>query len=340
MESSGVEEDWDPVGAQEYAALLTAVFGDSDTDEDSTDQHYCAEDKVDIESDDEYVWDQVEEVEGLWHCSKFLSIKQQQCLLEAIESEGWFCDHLHNQAMRFGDLPGWAQDLSILIQRRSGGQNRLEGLEHQNSDQCSEIDGPDEFREITSPFPFRILERDPFFDQMIVNMYQPGEGISAHVDLLRFEDGIAVVSLESACVMSFRPVSKSLNGVEDTRTKPALDPHHHSSPGYGNFANTKEMPSSRSLLCRQLYSSGTIPQARPDKSQSFTCELDPESGSVKRVDVLLNPGDLITASGPARYNWTHEINRSKGNQVWKEQPIVQQRRVSVTLRRLCPQKDV
>ncbi|CAM6127983.1 unnamed protein product [Calypogeia fissa] len=285
MESSGVEEDWDPVGAQEYAALLTAVFGDLDTDEDSTDQHYCAEDKVDIESDDEYVWDQVEEVEGLWHCSNFLSIKQQQCLLEAIESEGWFCDHLHNQAMRFGDLPGWAKDLSILIQRRSGGQNRLEGLKHQNSDQCSEIDGPDEFRGITSPFPFRILERDPFFDQMIVNMYQPGEGISAHVDLLRFEDGIAVVSLESACVMSFRP-------------------------------------------------------ARPHKSESYTCELNPESGSVKRVDVLLNPGDLIIASGPARYNWTHEINRSKGNQVWKEQPIVQQRRVSVTLRRLCPQTDV
>ncbi|CAM6087874.1 unnamed protein product [Calypogeia fissa] len=31
MESSGVEEDWDPDGAQEYTAKLTAVFGDSDT---------------------------------------------------------------------------------------------------------------------------------------------------------------------------------------------------------------------------------------------------------------------------------------------------------------------
>ncbi|CAM6086526.1 unnamed protein product [Calypogeia fissa] len=67
----------------------------------------------------------------------------------------------------------------------------------------------------------------------------------------------------------------------------------------------------------------------------------PGEGISAHVDLLrFEDGDLIIASGPAGYNWTHEISRSKGNQVWKEQPIVQQRRVSVTLRRLCPQKDV
>lgn len=40
--------------------------------------------------------------------------------------------------------------------------------------------------------------------QAILNLYQPGEGISAHVDLLdRFGDGIVGVSLGSGCVMQF-----------------------------------------------------------------------------------------------------------------------------------------
>ncbi|BAU02284.1 hypothetical protein VIGAN_11178200 [Vigna angularis var. angularis] len=38
---------------------------------------------------------------------------------------------------------------------------------------------------------------------MIANIYQPSQGICAHIDLLRFDDGIAILSLESDCVMHF-----------------------------------------------------------------------------------------------------------------------------------------
>ena len=41
------------------------------------------------------------------------------------------------------------------------------------------------------------------FDQLTANVYEPGEGICAHVDLHKFEDGIAIVSLGSAAVMDF-----------------------------------------------------------------------------------------------------------------------------------------
>lgn len=77
--------------------------------------------------------------------------------------------------MRFGDLPLWAKDLSTLIQSRSGLQSSVECLESQAPDQHSEKDGPKEVRESASLFPGRILEREPLFDQMIVNLYQPGE---------------------------------------------------------------------------------------------------------------------------------------------------------------------
>lgn len=50
--------------------------------------------------------------------------------------------------------------------------------------------------------------------QIILNHYLPGEGITAHVDLLkRYGDGIIGVSFNSGCSMQFESVSTTLEGV-------------------------------------------------------------------------------------------------------------------------------
>ncbi|CAD6928315.1 unnamed protein product [Tilletia controversa] len=49
--------------------------------------------------------------------------------------------------------------------------------------------------------------------QVIINMYDPGQGISPHVDLLRrFGDGILICSFLSGTVMDFRPADASVGG--------------------------------------------------------------------------------------------------------------------------------
>ncbi|KAH0588210.1 hypothetical protein J132_02130 [Termitomyces sp. J132] len=49
--------------------------------------------------------------------------------------------------------------------------------------------------------------------QAILNLYQPGEGITPHLDLLqRFGDGIIGVSLGSGCVMQFARVRENAGG--------------------------------------------------------------------------------------------------------------------------------
>lgn len=53
----------------------------------------------------------------------------------------------------------------------------------------------------------QVQQRQPVFDQLIVNRYQPGEGIQPHVDLLRFEDGVAVMSLGGPAIMTFTHVA-------------------------------------------------------------------------------------------------------------------------------------
>ncbi|XP_010429769.1 PREDICTED: uncharacterized protein P8A3.02c [Camelina sativa] len=155
------------------AENLRAAFGDSSDDDDVVDEAIG----------DTKVWERVEEINGLWLCRKFLSIAHQSVLLSAILSEGWFVEESINQAMRFGNLPSWAIELSDLI------RETVESVD-------------------LRLLPSDLLWREPLFDQLIVNLYQPGEGICAHVDLLRFEDGIAIVSLESPCVMRFSPAEK------------------------------------------------------------------------------------------------------------------------------------
>ncbi|KAL2945422.1 Uncharacterized protein RDABS01_006180 [Bienertia sinuspersici] len=96
------------------------------------------------------------------------------------------------------------------------------------------------------------------------------QGICAHVDLMRFEDGIAIVSLESPCVMHFSPTDGD----------------------------------------------GEVPVAM-------------------KIPVYLTPGSLVIMWGDARYKWKHEINRKPGFQVWEGQELNQQKRTSITLRKLC-----
>ncbi|KAL0371423.1 UNVERIFIED_CONTAM: hypothetical protein Sangu_0460400 [Sesamum angustifolium] len=43
------------------------------------------------------------------------------------------------------------------------------------------------------------------------------QGICAHVDLMRFEDGIAIISLESSCVMHFSPAKAEISHLENVK---------------------------------------------------------------------------------------------------------------------------
>ncbi|KAI4349644.1 hypothetical protein L6164_010208 [Bauhinia variegata] len=153
------------------------------------------------------IWERIDQIKGLWVCRDFLSPQKQSCLLCEIQNEGWFREASNNQAMRFGDLPAWATELSNSIRE-------LVLLSDSNFD-LVELD-TFEGNEEACLFPSALLWRYPLFDQLIVNVYNPGEGICAHVDLLRFEDGIAIVSLESSCVMHFTKV-ETAGGIEMER---------------------------------------------------------------------------------------------------------------------------
>ncbi|CAO3641081.1 unnamed protein product [Cunninghamella blakesleeana] len=57
-------------------------------------------------------------------------------------------------------------------------------------------------------FPTPIMQRQPLFNQASINYYEQGEGILSHVDLLQYEDGIAILSLLSSVCMTMKPATK------------------------------------------------------------------------------------------------------------------------------------
>ncbi|KAL4558857.1 hypothetical protein LXL04_037061 [Taraxacum kok-saghyz] len=183
----------------EYRKHIQEAFGESSEDSsDDGDDRQQQPQGSNIGGEAQFIfgenpnWERISEIKGLSLCRDFLTADQQSTLLASILQEGWFSDASHNQAMRFGDLPAWATELSTSIQ---------ELIQYSDYDPDSMEMNEQEFI-----FPSELLIREPLFNQLIVNSYQPGEGICAHVDLMRFEDGIALVSLESSCVMHFSRV--------------------------------------------------------------------------------------------------------------------------------------
>ncbi|KAJ2613029.1 hypothetical protein H4S08_002425 [Coemansia sp. RSA 1365] len=57
--------------------------------------------------------------------------------------------------------------------------------------------------------PAKLCQREVMFDQAIINLYDSGEGIGDHIDLLRFADGIVGFSFGSPATMRLRPVNAS-----------------------------------------------------------------------------------------------------------------------------------
>ncbi|MCM2374573.1 alpha-ketoglutarate-dependent dioxygenase AlkB [Aporhodopirellula aestuarii] len=127
----------------------------------------------------------MESIPQLTYVENFLSPSQEASLLEVVDASPWLDDLKRrvqhygfkydykarriDESMFLGPLPDWAAGVASMLDQQ--------GL-------------------------FRLLP-----DQLIVNEYLPGQGISAHVDCEPcFHDTIASITLGSSCDMDFTHV--------------------------------------------------------------------------------------------------------------------------------------
>lgn len=121
-------------------------------------------------------------ISGVTYIPEYISAQQEESLLLAIDNQPWLTDlkrlvqhygyrydykaRIADSKLYLGELPGWLKP------------------------HCEQLYSKQLFPQIP--------------DQVIVNEYQPGQGISAHIDCIQcFAETIASLSLGSSCVMDF-----------------------------------------------------------------------------------------------------------------------------------------
>jgi alkylated DNA repair dioxygenase AlkB len=121
-------------------------------------------------------------IDGMKYIANFLNEEEEKELLWQIETEKWQND-LKRQVQHFGykyDYSKKLVDKSMKIENIPAWS--LSIIEKMRQDGVCNVD----------------------FDQLIINKYLPGEGISKHIDCVHcFEDTIISISLGSNCIMSF-----------------------------------------------------------------------------------------------------------------------------------------
>jgi alkylated DNA repair dioxygenase AlkB len=125
---------------------------------------------------------QIPEIPGLYYIDNFLTPSEENTLLHGIDNQTWMNELKRrvqhygyrydykakaiDQTMRLGLLPHWSEEIVTRLVKQ------------------------------------KLIKEKP--DQLIVNEYQPGQGIAAHIDCIPcFEDGISIISLLSPCLMEF-----------------------------------------------------------------------------------------------------------------------------------------
>ena len=121
-------------------------------------------------------------IKGLYYKEDFLSTDEEVAILSQIEKEEWDSS-LKRRVQHYGYIYDYKKKNISQDSRKGELPDWLLTLE----------------KKIKTTFNI-----EQSFDQVIINEYEPGQGISNHIDCVPcFEDVIVSVSLLSSCVMQF-----------------------------------------------------------------------------------------------------------------------------------------
>lgn len=138
-------------------------------------------------------------IEGLTYIPDFITPAEEAALLNTIDQQPWLTD-----LKRWVQHYGWKYDYTA---RRVDASMRLGPLPDWLVGYCQRLYDGDYF-----PKP-------P--DQVIINAYQPGQGIASHLDCVPcFEEVIASLSIGSPCVMELTnpTTSEKINHLLEPRS--------------------------------------------------------------------------------------------------------------------------
>ncbi len=176
-------------------------------------------------------------------------------------------------------------------------------------------------------------------DAVLVNEYDPGQGIAFHVDDIKVVGAmVASVSLGSPAVIDFAIVKhKKPNAVV------AAEVHAKAggaAAAGSAVADTKTKPDGKSPSTGAGTRSGGASGGKDAAADSSTGTAPAASASGKRESqsVLLEPNSALIMFGTARYDYKHGITKSLTDN-WRGKVLERTRRISLTFR-YAPSKNI
>lgn len=184
--------------------------------------------------------------------------------------------------------------------------------------------------------------------QMIINLYQPGQGLSSHVDLPhRFGDGIILCSFGSGTVMEFEREGKARD--QEPKGK-----------------DNEEQDSSETGHQTKKNKSKKILNHTTNDEEEHSHKKRTENSHPEKKALYLSPLSVLILKKEARYEWKHGISSrshdwvldeitsrdghreggnldSDGGNDWKSRASLLERdgmRLSITIRWMLPGADV
>ena len=127
-------------------------------------------------------------ITGLYYIDNFLSDKEEKDLIDFINDQQW----------------------NTSLKRKTQHYGYEYNYNSTKLSRTTEI--PEKFKEIIEKLNSIDILKNYGFDQVLVNEYEPGQGISAHIDHIKnFDDIIVSISLGSPCEMIFTEQKKKDN---------------------------------------------------------------------------------------------------------------------------------
>lgn len=124
----------------------------------------------------------IEKISGLTYVPDYITLGQEADLITIIDKQPWLTD-LKRRAQHYG----YKYDYTA---RRVDASMKIEEIPEWLQGYCDNLENKGHF------------PKKP--DQVIINEYQPGQGITSHIDCTPcFEEAIASISLGSPCIMDF-----------------------------------------------------------------------------------------------------------------------------------------
>ncbi|KAF8063012.1 ALKBH8 [Scenedesmus sp. PABB004] len=248
-------------------------------------------------------------VPGLSLHASFVSAEEEARLLAAVDEQPWaplskrrvqhhgfafsYADRGVDPGAPLGALPPWAAALAARLQvRRRRRRPHRAGpgvVAH-----AAWRRRPYAVRRSRAAAAQALPEVGQALDQLTVNEYAPGVGLSAHIDThSAFTGAIASLSLAGGCVMEFRR-------------------------GSGCAAAQAEQQQ----------------QQQPEQQQQQQLEKQQQQPEEERVAIYLPRRSLLVMAGEARLGWRHAIPHRKSDVVDDQQLPRAARRVSLTFRKV------